>query len=317
MRYRRISAVLVLVAIAAVVSPAEQPDTIATDTAATAPRSRFGRFMSGVEFLPYYYLRIDLSTFFLHKNSWFKERYFLENNTNFEFALLNIHERVLSVWGIDFGIGMGRTPEDVLFDPVDISFGIVPTIEFRFRTRDVLQVGVEHRCFHEIDRAELPTVYWNKAFIAGGSRNYRIGEYWRELNDDSPESWTFRNRFAWYARWGFFGKHFGDLVDPSKINGNNEAVQEGYAEARFAFYRRRSWILCAREYFLLGSYGVGAGEYEAYWKQVFGLEGHFRRGAKGGMLFLNYTLDELPGYNSGTDRFSKDRLLSLGVAFYL
>jgi hypothetical protein len=292
------------------------PDGAHQRTESQSPRA-FSRLLSDFEFLPYYYLRIDLSTFFLHKNTWFKERYFLENNTQFEFTLLSFRQRIYSVWGIDLGVGMGRTPEDVLFDPVDISFGIVPTIEYRARKGHVVQAGVEHRCFHEIDRQELPTVYWNKGFVAGGSPNHRLGEFRRVLNDTGSASWTFRNRFAWYARWGFFAKHFGDLVSPSKINGNNDGVQEGFTEVRYAFYRRRSWILNVREYLLLGSYDTGDGGYDLYWRQVLGVEAHFRRGQKGGMVFLNYGLDDLPKYGRSAERFSRDQLLVLGVAFYL
>ena len=100
---------------------------------------------------------------------------------------------------------MGQTPGNVVFDPMDINYGIVPTIEIATPLA-LVQVGLEHHCFHEIDRTELETIYWNKLYAALGSVNYRYYDQWSRLVNEA--NWSQKDRLAWYFRYGFFVKKF-------------------------------------------------------------------------------------------------------------
>ena len=54
---------------------------------------------------------------------------------------------------------------------------------------------------------------------------------------------------------------------------------------------------------------------KSYWRLDLGLEFNSKRGKKGAMFFINYTLDEIP-LLEGIPRFSKDRLLQIGVRLF-
>ena len=111
-------------------------------------------------------------------------------------------------------------------------------------------------------------------------------------------------------------KRFFGIIAESTLNGQNDGILDACVEARYAFYRRRSWVLNAREFFELGTYLQGPGDVGVFWKQILGVEAHYRRGVKGGMFYLHVTFDGLPTLE-GVPRFSKDGLLELGVAFYI
>ena len=130
--------------------------------------SLFDYIYRDFDFLPQYHLTTDIFMFFNHKDSVFRQRYYLESNTDLELELLSFRDIVYSVWCFEFQTGMGKTPGNVVFDPMDINFGIVPAFEFRLPLFN-MQAGLNHHCYHEIDRKDFPTVYLNKLFVAAGS----------------------------------------------------------------------------------------------------------------------------------------------------
>jgi len=278
----------------------------------TADGTLLHRFMDRFRFLPEYYLASDVSMFFFQKDLFFKERYFVEANTNLSFSLI-VLGRLYSIWDFAFQFGMGQTPGNVVFDPMDLNFEITPQWEYRFPAFN-LQAGLEHRCFHEIDRKDFPTVYWNKVFIAAGSPNMRLKDYWTSLAKQSE--WEFADRFCWHVRAGYFLRDFFGLVAPGKLNGQSDRRCEALADSRFAFYRRRSWIVNIRGQTLLGvSRADGVDDAHLYWRQLTGLEAHFRPGLEGAMFFVDFILDDLPWYQ-GLPRFSKDRMVQAGFRFF-
>ncbi len=267
------------------------------------------------EFLPEYHIEADIFMFFLHKNSYFKNRYYLENNTDVNFVFLSFKDLVYSVWYFELQTGMGQTPGNVVFDPMDINFGIIPAIEFRIPEMR-LQCGLNHHCFHEIDRKDFPTIYWNKLFLVAGSENMHLSDFWQNLLKE--DAWNYKNRFSWYVNWGFYLRKFFGLVRETTINGENWNVHDFTMDARFAIYRRRSWIFSTRGKTVIGYWKEQPGELEnsgVYWRQDFSLESNFRRGKRGAMIFLTYTLDEYPLFH-GMPRLSKDNLLQIGVRFF-
>jgi len=278
--------------------------------------SLFDYIYRDFDFLPQYHLTTDIFMFFNHKDSVFRQRYYLETNTNLELELLAFRDIVYSVWCFEFQTGMGQTPGNVVFDPMDINFGIVPAFEVRLQPLNI-QAGLNHHCYHEIDRKDFPTVYLNKLFVAAGSKNMRLSDYFALLNQ--KDGWTVRNRISWYAAWSYYMRKFFGLVSETSINGINKNLLDVTIDARYAFYQRRSWILNLHAITAIGYWKSLQSEPQddgAYWRLDLGLESNFRRGGKGGMIFLNVTLDDLPKYQ-GYPRFSKDRLLQLGVRFFI
>jgi hypothetical protein len=293
--------------------------------------SKFWNYLySNYEFLPECHFDSELRNFYLYQSIYYKEHYFLENTTNIEFVMFSFKKTVLWVWDFTLINGMGQTPGNIVFDPIDIGYEITPMFEYRLPSV-TFQLGLEHNCYHQIDRQDLPTVYYNNPVFAVGSKNMRLFDYWAALTE--KKTWTFNDRFSWYCRSGYYLRGFFGLVAPSKLNGINPYVADLSGEMRYCFYGRRSWIFDVKSNSMIGYYteirgnpsegvtgnptGDGIG-----WKQYLTLEANFRRGAKGGMLFATYGFDGLPLYPemTGSDRvprFSYDRLLQLGLKFFM
>lgn len=272
--------------------------------------------LGSLRLFPEYYITADVSMFFLQKNDFFKERRFVESQFNFEFALFSVWDSVSLISSPRFQFGMGRTPGNVVFDPMDLDWDLTPIVEVR-SFPVVLQAGLEHRCFHQIDRDNdsLPTVYWNKPFIAAGSHNMRLRDYWAGLVDS--HAWSQRNRLAWSARVGYFLKEFFGIVHPGKLDSENNRIMDWRVSTRYAVYQWRSWTVHAVGVSSGGLWnpeGDGRG-LNVYWQQQTGVELSFRRGDRGALIFLNYILDDIPPHE-GYPRFSKDRLLEIGISMF-
>jgi hypothetical protein len=279
------------------------------------PPSTFESFLHDFTLLPEYYLQTDIKTFLLHKNDYFRRQYLAEANLGLEFMLLSFRDLVYSTWDFDFDVGIGEVPGNIVFTVLDIMFSITPQIEVRLPHVDIA-TGLQHYCVHEVDRKDLSIVYWNNLYLAAGSKNRRINEFWSPLAADT--GWTLRNRISWHARWGFFLKEFFGLVAPTKLDGMNPRTTDVRISSRFAFYRRRSWIVAVRACTMVGHYAEVTGLTDRsgiYWRQDLGIQSFFRRGRRGGALYVNFVLDHLPAV-AGVSRFSKDRLLEIGVSFF-
>jgi len=264
------------------------------------------------DFLPEYYLQVDISMFGLQKNDYFRERYFVESNASVDFVFLSFKDIVYSVWDVDLQLGLGQTPGNLVFDPMDIVFHTTPSIETKLKPVSLI-CGLEHQCFHEIDRKDFKTVYWNRLLVAAASPNRQLFDYWAALVED--EGWTQKNRFSWYVEWGYFLREFFGLAAPSKLNGENDRVHEGRTTVRYAVYRRRSWFFTLKGQTKAGLWDEEGGDRKAYWFQTFGIEACFRRGHRGAMFFVDYMLDDIPMYH-GAPRFSHDRLVQAGVRWF-
>lgn len=281
----------------------------------------FDYIYANFQLLPEFHFDADIHTFFLQKNNFFREHYYITNTTDLEFVFIS-YKWLYSVWEFQFQNGMGKTPGNVVFDPMDIDYGIVPTFEARLPSVNIL-AGMDHHCFHEIDRRNQPTIYYNKPYIGVGSKNMRLYDYWENLADNKNPG--FKDRFSWFARTGYFLREFFDVADPCKINGINPYVWDISGDFRYNFYQRRSWIVSIRSRSTLGYFNstidnsTGKG---VYWRQDASIESYFRRGGRGGLFFIEYTLDDLPSYPDLTrtirmPRLSNDRLLKAGVRFFM
>jgi hypothetical protein len=266
---------------------------------------------NNVVFLPDYRLTMDISSFTFHKNIFFKEMYLAEPNPHLEFTFISIANRIYSIWDIDFLFGLGNLPDDVVFSVLGVAFGIAPAIELRYKPL-YLRSGLDHRCFHEVDRKNFSIVHWNAVYAAVASPNFRYGDYWKPLA--VSDGWTFKNRFGWQFVYNFYLKRFGRLATPEKLNGNNPRIGDISTQCKFSVYRRRSWIVNVQGMTLLGLQDVNSVQ-SAYWRTEAGFETHFRRGVKGATFYMKYILDDMPLVDN-KPRFSKDRLLQFGFRFF-
>jgi hypothetical protein len=216
---------------------------------ATSLDSLYNAFVGNFEFLPEYYLKSDLSTFAFQKNAFFREQYLAESNTGLEFMFLSYRQLLYSVWDVKFKIGLGEVPGNVVFSVLNIHFIITPTIELRLPSLNAM-TGLEHQCVHEVDRKSYPVVHWNAPFLGIASKNMRDNIYWMPLA--GPDGWTVYNRLSWYMGYYYYLKEFFGLATPEKLSGFNAATHELRLDGRYAFYKRKSWIVALHDKFRLG-----------------------------------------------------------------
>ena len=277
--------------------------------------SLYEAVISQFGFLPEYYLKSDLSTFAFQKDTYFKQQYLAESNTGLELEFLSFRDLLYSIWDVKFKIGLGDIPGNNVFSVLNIHFIITPTVELRLRSLNVI-VGFEHQCVHEVDRKNYTVIYWNSPFLALGSKNMRVNDYWVPLAAEN--GWTFKNRWAWYISYVNYLKEGFGIVDPNKLNGSNSYVQEIRTDTRYAVYKRKAWIVTIHEQFRLGQYERLPGIVDnsgVYWREDIGAESYFCKGKRGAALWAKFIWDDVPAVR-GLPVFSKDKLLEIGVSFF-
>jgi hypothetical protein len=278
--------------------------------------SVFQRFLGNFLFFPEYYLQTDLGGFTLQKDVYFRQQRLAEWNTSTSFVLVSVFKnRLQSVWDIDFLVGMGNIPGDIVFTILNASFGVDPSIKINLNPFDIV-TGLDHRCFHRVDRSDYGIVYWNRVFLEARSNNWRINEYWPPLGID--RAWIRKNRLSYRFGAGYYVKEFFGLVQPMKIDGNNNRFGEAYTDSRYALYQRRSWVVVATDASKVGlfsSTGNVSDGLKPYWQLEMGFEAYFCRGKRGALFYSKYILDHLPRIDGMPD-LSKDRLLQFGIRFF-
>jgi hypothetical protein len=279
------------------------------------------RVMDRFEFLPGFHLSADVLYFAAHRGPQQRERFFIETDSDMDLTLLGYRRRLYSVWSLYVRTGMGRQEGAVMFDPRDVRYGVVPWLELRL-DRVHLRAGLEHFCFHDIDRDDRVTEYWNKEVAEAASPNFRLSEFRRRLVSESLPAtgdtvgpggvsakagrWGRGDRAAWLLGMGhYMDKAFGLLPEPV-LGGGQNYNWEGWAEGRWAIFRSRDWVVAAR-----GRANLNISDaYRPMQTYVVGLEGHFRRGAGGSMLFLYWNAEDQLTVRP------KDGLVELGLKFY-
>lgn len=284
-------------------------------------RNGWQRFWDGAyelfDIMPEYYIEANISTFTFYKNGYLKQKFLMENNTDLDLGLASIKRKLFLFGHFKLQTLMGRNKgENVLFDPAEMNFGIVPTFEYRHNTL-LFQTGLNHHCFHEIDQFELPTIYWNGVFIAAGSQNMRLSLFRKGLQ--SKENWIFPHRFSWYVNAMYYIKEFGDIVEPQNINSANERDTEFRINLRYALYKSRYWLFLSESETTIGSWSddsKGKDESGGYYLQRLGLHALLHKSNKGVRFFMDYHFDTVPEHTHLV-RFSKDRMLEFGVEFFM
>jgi hypothetical protein len=246
----------------------------------------------------------DFRIFAFQKDVAFQEKYSCETNMNVDLALLRVKKRFFLMFRSEIKAGCGDSPLGMVFHPYDVSYGIIPTLEYRFKPFHI-STGVDHRCFHVIDRKPKPgepVVYWNKFIISMNSPHRRAHPYVSEYI--KPQTWDGISRFIWNFTWGYYITDFFGLIEPNKL------MTRDYPRYRHDFqltarYGLAQWKWGAAT--LTGSSMLGSkiGR-ETYWAQEIGAEVLFSLRPFDTSLFVNYIFDK--------GRFdSKDRLLEYGI----
>lgn len=294
--------------------------TVSSFAKESEPTNGWQRFWDAAyerfDLMPEYYIEANISSFAFFKNSYLKQKFLMENNTDLDIGLVSLNKKLFLFGHFKLQTLMGRNKgENVLFDPAEMNFGIIPTFEYRYKSL-LFQTGLNHHCFHEIDQFELPTIYWNGAFLATGSQNMRLQVFREGL--DMPENWLFPKRFSWYFNAMYYIKEFGDMVEPVNINSANERDTEFRLFLRYALYKSRYWLFLTESETVWGSWSDEAlvGDNEgAYFLQRLGLHALLHKGKKGFRFFLDYHFDTVPEHTHMV-RFSKDRMVEIGLEFF-
>jgi hypothetical protein len=261
------------------------------------------RLLNRFEFMPEFHLTADVMTYANHKSTEYRQRFFIETNSDMEFVFVSWRELVYSDWALYVKTGMGRQDGAVIFDPRDVRYGITPSIELRLKPLDC-KLGLEHFCFHDIDRDDGVTEYWNKGFGEISSKNFKLPVYRQRLNADS--AWNIKTQFSYSVRLGHYFKRALGLLPEAVLGGGQRYNWELTLDNRYALFKTHDWLVNVKTMVNVNY----SREYRPMQTYVAGIEGHFRRGAGGSLLFLNYNiLDQL------TVR-PKDKLFELGVRFY-
>ncbi|OGJ91270.1 MAG: hypothetical protein A2268_02210 [Candidatus Raymondbacteria bacterium RifOxyA12_full_50_37] len=242
--------------------------------------------------------------FFMHKDTAYKARYFIETNVSARIAMAGYDNRAFFFLEYKVKTGLGRQSDIVIFDPRDIAFASNPVFEYRFK-KVRAQAGLDHSCLHDIDRDDHKTEYWNEFFLSACSPNYLLEEF-RPYILSHPLATPFE-RTSWYAMYGYFSKDFFGLANPSAISGGHTLQHEFSAGAGYSPGKTGPVIVNAR----LGIRVLVDEAGHAYQTCTPELECHMAPGTYGFMFFLKYNaLDQSPVR-------PRDGLLELGIRGYL
>ena len=255
-------------------------------------------------FAPEYHFDEHLIEYFHPKNDEFKKRYFLENSTFVEAAFFSVKQRYYFFGYVETNFGMGRQSGAILLDPRDVDMAFGPTFEYHVDNR-IVQVGLDHHCFHQIDVPEWNTLYWNKAFLTVGSANMRLGNYWSALGKFENAPW--RTRLSWQAEYGYFVHEFFGMLDTNALSWGNAYIHEIGLSARWLFFQKYGWAACAQ-----GQSQTRVDRRGAWlWKETLGAEAMTVRGEFGLSLFVNWT-----PVDQSIIRENRDNLVEVGARVF-
>ncbi|MBN1307753.1 MAG: hypothetical protein JXA18_07545 [Chitinispirillaceae bacterium] len=261
------------------------------------------RLCTGFSFLSEASFDSDFRLFAFQKNDDFRDKYSCEMNMNIDLALIGIQERFFGMSRAEIRGGCGESYSGMVFHPYDISFGLIPTLEYRFK-RIHVSAGLDHRCFHEIDRDPAdPIVYWNKVFFTLNSPHRRLHPYIGRYIG-SP-SWNGFERLIWSFTWGYYLTKFFGVVKPEKLMTPSRPryLHDFQLTARYGLVRWGWGAVTMTGVSMIGVKHSGEG---IYWAQETGMEALFALRPFDSSLFVNYIFDQ--------GRFNgKDRLLEFGV----
>jgi len=287
--------------------------------------SGFKTIFSKFDVLPEYYFQQDARTYTNYKNEEFKEAFLVSGKTEFEAMFVSYDENVF--WGMYYStyIGMGRQRASILFSPRDTYYTLRPFFEYRHKFNNktlFYQTGLDHTCFHQVDRKERETPYWNEIYLQASSDNYRFQLQRKYLLED--DRWDFFDRLRWQFRMGYFLREFGS-VDKSILNGGHPFGSNFSLGTGYSFFKSNHWILGAHHNLALFRGTTGTN----YWSGAVELNADVYSFKHTLGFFINYNYEPgrgMPMYDSGKfpestykgeqrmmPLFSKDQLVEFGI----
>jgi hypothetical protein len=260
--------------------------------------------VSSCVFGPEYHFDEHFLRFFNPKNADVRERYFLENSIACEAAFLSVNNRSFYFAQVLLNFDMGRQVGAILLDPREVDMGFGPMFEYR-ADRVSLQAGLDHHCFHQIDRKEWNTLYWNKLFIGAGSPTMREGVYHDTLRGRNALTWD--RRLSWQASYGFFVHEFFGLLDTNAVSWGNSYIHEILLSARWTFLHGRTYAV-----FATGQSKTRIDRGGRWlWTENMGCEATTLKGEFGLSLYLNWNVGD-----QSIERENRDKLVEAGFRVY-
>lgn len=99
--------------------------------------------------------------------------------------------------------GMGHQWEDVIFDPRNMHYSLVPGFRTKFANL-ALQIAWYHDCFHDVDRKEEPTIIWNLFELRLSPATHPAKERRKMIRMESCKCFRFRPHLDWEFAFGVF-----------------------------------------------------------------------------------------------------------------
>jgi len=254
------------------------------------------------ELVPEFHQTGDARTFFLHKDSAYEYAYFIEMNAIMEAALLSFRDFIYTYWYLFMNAGVGKQNEQVIFDPQDARYALIPTIEVRLKPAN-FALGLDHFCAHVIDRKGT-SLYWNKGFITAFSKNWRDDKYRAKLQDQ--HSWDLMSRLAWRGGLGYYIVNGFGSIDDIVVSKGHPFQYELKMNGRYAIYRKSDWFSYTPFTFKITT----SQDSDVYVSLKTGITANLCRPGGIFTLFLDYNLvDNHPIW-------AKDGLVEMGIRFY-
>jgi hypothetical protein len=274
-------------------------------TALCAPSySADTRIVDRINLLSEFHFEQGASAFFNYKNDELREMYFVTANTEFEAMIVSVDKEYHV--GILFNnyLGMGKQSATITFDPRDAHYAIVPFFEFRHKNV-FYQTGLDHRCFHEIDRMSRPiSPYWNEVYVKALSANYRFKTMKEKYIDEGRDGIV--DNLKWHAQAGYFVRKMGKM-DKTLLSGGHPWGGTAGVNIGYSFYKTNSWIFSARND--LTAFVDNA--WTPYWAGDFGIDADVYNRQYSVGFFINYNYE----FPRMLPLYSKDQLFEWGVRF--
>lgn len=266
--------------------------------------SEINSMLNQVKALPEYYFEQDARWFMNHKNDEFVKAYLLEATTLFEAMFVSYADKFFLGGFYLNNLGMGKQYKDIVFDPRDVHYALSPFFEFRHKGGHY-QLGLDHRCFHEVDRNSRSTPYWNQLFLRFASENHRRRFMIEKLKKEG--NWEYWDRISWSVYVGFFINEFFGWVNPAILSGGHEWQTAGRFETSYDFFKTSFWILNAGHELEFFSNTEG----NFYWSGKLSLEAVLYPYRHGISFFVDYNYE----FPKERPIYSKDQLFELGMKF--
>jgi hypothetical protein len=266
----------------------------------------FAQEEPSIHFLNKVYLGSDIRTFRFQKDSLFQEKFSFENNFYIDVLLFQYKERFSINFFSEEKTGLGKSHVGLLFHPRNLSYCLDPYALVNVHYLNIFG-GLDHRCFHEIDRKEYHTVFWNRLMIGINSKNIRLADYIHMIDTDCPL--TFNGRWSWSAVYGYYLREFFGLMSTSKLmSAIPDYEHEFTLTSRMLFYKYRQVLFNLTGNTILGLNKGDGG----YYCQEIGLDINFVISPQlGGSAFVNYVMDRNRNWFD-----TKDKLLEIGLRLY-